>query len=206
MIIKKAEFIISAVSPAQYPPDDRPEIAFAGRSNVGKSSLLNAILGRKSLAKTSSQPGKTRTINFFNINDYAYFVDLPGYGYARVSKAEKLKWGKIIEEYLNGRSSLIDVVLLVDIRHEPTLDDRLMYEWIKSHNRKVTVVATKSDKISRGQYQKHISVIKKSLQMENGDNLVIFSSLSKSGREEIWHLFDSLLGVDELKEQNPVTE
>lgn len=197
MIIRKAEFVITAVSKAQYPAEDRPEIAFVGRSNVGKSSLINSMLNRKGLARTSSQPGKTRAINFFNINDSLYFVDLPGYGYAKVSKEEKKNWGKIIEEYLYNRKSIIDVVLLVDIRHEPTGDDKLMYEWIKSYSRNITVVATKVDKISRGQYQKHISVIRKALQMESDNNIIMFSSETKQGREELWSLFDGFLGIDE---------
>lgn len=197
MKIRKAEFFTTVVSKSQYPPGDRPEIAFAGRSNVGKSSLINSMLNRKGLARVSSDPGKTRTINFYNINDFIYFVDLPGYGYARVSKTEKIRWGKMIEEYLFTRESLVDVVLLVDIRHEPTFDDKLMYDWIKSYNRNVTVVATKCDKISKGQYQKHASVIKKGLQMEGEDKLILFSSETKQGREELWALFDNLICIDE---------
>jgi GTP-binding protein len=193
MLIKKAEYFTTAVSASQYPPDDRPEIAFVGRSNVGKSSLINSLLNRRNLARISSQPGKTRTINFYNINDELNFVDLPGYGYAKVSKEEKSRWGKVIEEYLYYRKNLIDVVLLVDIRHEPTGDDKLMYNWIKTYNKNVTVVATKCDKISRGQYAKHISIIKKGLEISDTDILIPFSAVSKSGREELWGFFESIL-------------
>jgi GTP-binding protein len=193
MLIKKAEYFTTAVAASQYPPDDRPEIAFVGRSNVGKSSLINCMLNRKKLARISSQPGKTRTINFYNINDILYFVDLPGYGYAKVSKEEKSKWGKTIEEYLITRKSLVDVVLLVDIRHEPTGDDKLMYNWIKTYNRNVTIVATKCDKISKGQYGKQISIIKKCLEVSDEDILIPFSCDSKIGREELWKFFDGII-------------
>ncbi|KPU46043.1 putative GTP-binding protein EngB [Oxobacter pfennigii] len=197
MIIRKADFFLTAVLKSQYPLDDRPEFAFVGRSNVGKSSLINSMVNRKGLARTSSDPGKTRTINFFNINDFLYFVDLPGYGYARVSKTEKASWSKIIEDYLYTRNNLFCVVLLVDIRHEPTDDDKIMYDWIKARDKKVVVVATKADKISKGQYQKHISIIKKKLVMDAEDTLILFSSETKYGREELWGLFDNMLGIDE---------
>lgn len=197
MIIRKCEYTTTAVSPKQYPKADRPEIAFAGRSNVGKSSLINTMVNRKGLARVSSDPGKTRTINFYNINDLLYFVDLPGYGYARVSKEEKIRWGAIIEEYLHGRDNLMDVVLLVDIRHEPTEDDKLMYGWIKSYMKNVTVVATKCDKIGKSQYPKQIATIKKCLQMDDDQKVIPFSSQTKYGREELWGLFDSILGIDE---------
>jgi GTP-binding protein len=182
---------------SQYPPGDRPEIAFVGRSNVGKSSLINSMLNRKGLARISSQPGKTRTINFYDINDVLYFVDLPGYGYAKVSKEEKNKWGSIIEEYLHNRNTLVDVVLLVDIRREPTEDDKIMYRWIKSYNRNVTVVVTKADKISKGQRLRYISSIRKSLEVDSSDELIVFSSVTKDGREKLWGLFDKILGIDE---------
>jgi len=197
MIIRKAEFLTSAVSKLKYPLPDRPEIAFVGRSNVGKSSLINSMLNRKALARTSSEPGKTRLINFFNINDMIYFVDLPGYGYAKVSKVEKAKWGGIIEEYLFSRENLVDVVMLVDIRREPTFDDKLMYAWIKSYNRCVTVVVTKADKIPRSQYQKQTSMIKKTLELKEEDTMLIYSAKTKQGRDELWALFDGLLGIDE---------
>lgn len=195
MIIQKAEYLTTAVMPSQYPPPDRPEIAFAGRSNVGKSSLINSMLNRKSLARISSEPGKTRTINFYNVNDTLFFVDLPGYGYAKVSKMEKKKWGSIVEGYLTHRETLIDVVLIVDIRHTPTSDDLLMYNWIKSYNKNVTVVASKCDKIARGQYQKQLSIIRKFLNMDSDDILITYSSLSKYGRDELWNVFDSMLGI-----------
>lgn len=193
MIIKKAEFVVSAVSASQYPIGDRPDIAFAGRSNVGKSSLINRMLNRKKLAKTSSDPGKTRTINFYNVNDLLYFVDLPGYGYAKVSESERRKWGGMIEGYLNGRTSLADVVLLVDIRHQPTQDDRLMYSWIKSRNLNATVIGTKCDKISKSQYAKHASAVKSVLGMNGSDRLILFSAESGFGADELWSLFDGML-------------
>lgn len=199
MIIRKAEFYKTAVNKSQYPEDIKPEIAFVGRSNVGKSSLINTMLNRKAIARVSSQPGKTRVINFYNINDLLYFVDLPGYGYAKVSKDEKNAWGRMIEEYLFTRESLMDVVLLVDIRHEPTSDDKLMYNWIKQSRKNVTIVATKCDKISRGQYQKHLLMIKKSLEVHNEDKIVLFSSELKLGRDELWALLENMLS-EELKE------
>lgn len=197
MIIQKAEYMKTAVLPSQYPPPDRPEIAFVGRSNVGKSSLINSLLNRKSLARVSSEPGKTRTINFYNVNDMLYFVDLPGYGFAKVSKEEKKRWGNIIEGYLNKRETLVSVVLIVDIRHEPTGDDLIMYNWIKSYVSSVTVVASKCDKIAKGQYQKHLSVIRKFLNMDSRDTLVTYSAESKYGRDELWAAFDIMLGIQE---------
>lgn len=192
MIIKKAEIEAVAVSPSQYPIGDFPEIALVGRSNVGKSSLINKMVNRKALARTSSTPGKTRTINFYNINDILYFVDLPGYGYAKVSKEEKAKWGKIIEEYLNERESLRFVILLVDSRHEPTKDDVLMLQWIKASKKKVVVVATKADKLTKNQLSKSMYVIKKTLTMEQDDMLVFFSSQTGAGRDELWRVIESL--------------
>lgn len=197
MIIRKAEFVTSAVSIKGCPPNDRPEVAFAGRSNVGKSSLINSMLNRKNLVKTSSQPGKTRMINFFNVNDIMYFVDLPGYGYASVSRSEKVKWGNIIEEYLLKRENLMNIILLVDIRHEPTSDDVLMYNWIKNYNRNVIIVATKSDKIPKGKIQKNLAVIRKSLSIDKDDILLPFSAQTKSGREELWSILDGQIGIDE---------
>ncbi len=186
MIIKSSEFVTSAVSPKQYPQDLLPEIAFVGRSNVGKSSTINTILNRRKLAKISSTPGKTRTINFFIINKEFYLVDLPGYGYARISKAEKDSWGKIIEDYLNERKSLSEVILLVDIRHGPTQDDKMMYDWIKYFDFGSIVIATKSDKISRGQRARQLKFIREKLQMSKEDKLVAISSLKKEGIEDLW--------------------
>src|SRR5690554_581760 len=163
MKINKSDLQAMAVNKEGYPDDQLPEIAFAGRSNVGKSSFINSMINRANLARTSGKPGKTRTINFYIINDSFRFVDLPGYGYAQVSKGERKKWGQIIEQYLVERKNLREVVLIVDIRHEPTDDDLMMYEWIKSFNYKGIVIATKADKISKGKWQKHVKIIKDKL-------------------------------------------
>jgi GTP-binding protein len=192
MIIKKADIEAVAVAPSQYPQSGYPEVALAGRSNVGKSSLINSLVNRKALARISGTPGKTRTINFYNINDGLYLVDLPGYGYAKVSKEEKEKWGAMIEGYLIKREPLKLVALLVDIRHEPTADDRLMFQWMKSTGCPMVVVATKADKLSRNQMFKSISVIKKALGMEANDLFVAFSSETKQGREELWDIIESI--------------
>ncbi len=185
MIIKQSEFIKSAVTEEQYPLDDKFEIAFVGRSNVGKSSLINALTNRRKLAKTSSTPGRTRLINFFLINESFYLVDLPGYGYAKVSKKEREAWGKIIETYLRNRKQLKRVVLLVDSRHKPTEDDILMYEWIKYYQYDLVVVATKSDKLSKNELKKNINVIRQTLKMDKDQELLFFSSVKKEGREEL---------------------
>lgn len=186
MKIRSAEITMSAVSKKQYPAEGIPEIALAGRSNVGKSSVINGLLNRKNFARTSSTPGKTRTINFYLINNEFYFVDLPGYGYARVSKSEKEKWGGIMERYLEDRDELCAILLLVDIRHNPTADDKMMYDWIKHFGYKCIVVATKADKISRGKYQKHVSAIRKTLQMDKDEKVVVTSSSKKIGITELW--------------------
>ncbi len=177
---------MSAVNKSQYPAEGIPEIALAGRSNVGKSSIINTLLNRRNFARTSQTPGKTRTINFYLINNEFYFVDLPGYGYAKIAKSEKEKWGGIMERYLESRQELCSIFLLVDIRHEPTADDKLMYEWIKHFGYNCVIIATKADKISRGQYQKHISIIRKKLQMESSEKVIPVSSLKKTGVEELW--------------------
>lgn len=177
---------MSAVNKSQYPAEGIPEIALAGRSNVGKSSIINTLLNRRNFARTSQTPGKTRTINFYLINNEFYFVDLPGYGYAKIAKSEKEKWGGIMERYLESRKELCSIFLLVDIRHEPTADDKLMYEWIKHFGYNCVIIATKADKISRGQYQKHISIIRKKLQMESSEKVIPVSSLKKTGVEELW--------------------
>jgi len=192
MIIKDCRFLISAVSSSQYPEGDLPEIAFAGRSNVGKSSLINSLLNRKKLVKVSSNPGKTRTINFFMINEELVLVDLPGYGYAAVSKAEKLKWASMIEEYLINRENLKSVVLLVDIRHKPTSDDKMMYDFIKHYRGRVIVVATKRDKISNNALFKYIRIIKETLGTDERDVIIPYSSENHSGREELWEEIISL--------------
>lgn len=191
MIIKNSEFIISAVKPAQYPKDNRTEIAFVGRSNVGKSSIINALTNRKKLAKVSQTPGKTRLINFFLINNDFYLVDLPGYGYAKVSKKEQASWGKTIETYLHGRDELKRVVLLVDSRHKPTGDDKMMYDWIKHYGYDCVVVATKKDKLSNNELRKSEKLIKDTLKLTPEDRFYFFSSLNKIGRDE---LIDNLFG------------
>jgi GTP-binding protein len=190
--IKNSDFVISAVKKEQYPITGLPEIAFVGRSNVGKSSIINALTNRKKLAKVSQTPGKTRLINFFIINgDEFYLVDLPGYGYAKVSKTEKASWGKTIETYLNGRQELKRVVLLVDSRHKPTADDIQMHEWIKFYGYDEVVIATKSDKLSNNELRKSEKVIRETLNLGKEDKLYFFSSLNKKGKDE---LVDNLFG------------
>lgn len=184
--VNSAEITMSAVKKSQYPDEGIPEIALAGRSNVGKSSIVNTLLARKNFARTSSTPGKTRTINFYLINNEFYFVDLPGYGYAKVSKSEKEKWGDIMQMYLNDRKELCAILLLVDIRHEPTEDDRLMYDWIKHYGYDCIVVATKADKISKGQYMKHISIIRNALDMDEDDKVIPTSSSKNIGITKLW--------------------
>ena len=187
MKIRSSEIVVSAIRKEQYPAEGLPEIALVGRSNVGKSSATNALLNRRNFARTSQTPGKTRTINFYKINNEVYFVDLPGYGYAKVSKSEKDKWGVIMERYLQDRQELCAIFLLVDIRHEPTNDDVMMYEWIKHFGYNCVVIATKADKISRGQYQKHISIIRKKLQLEKDEKVIPLSSSKKTGVEDVWN-------------------
>lgn len=198
MIIKKSELLITAGKKEQYPETVVPEIAFAGKSNVGKSSMINALLNRRNLARTSGQPGKTQTINFYNINDTFNFVDLPGYGYAKVSKQEKEKWGAMVETYLKSRNQLREVVLLIDIRHEPGINDKQMYEWIKSFNFTGYVIATKSDKLSRSQQMKCIAIIKKSLEIKDNSLILPFSSHSKYGVEEVWHLIENIFAIHDI--------
>lgn len=197
MIIRKSELLITAAKKEQYPETVVPEIAFSGKSNVGKSSMINAMLNRRNLARTSGSPGKTQTINFYNINDQFNFVDLPGYGYAKVSKQEKDKWGGMIETFLKVRNQLKEVVLLVDIRHEPGINDQQMYEWIKSYNYTGYVIATKADKLSRSQQIKCMTVIKKTLNIEDKNLILPLSATSKAGVEEIWSLFEKILGLEE---------
>lgn len=186
MKVTQAEFVISAVGPNQYPDDALPEIALAGRSNVGKSSLINRLINRKSLARTSSKPGKTQTINFYQINRQLYFADMPGYGFARVSKAMKAAWGRMVEEYLTQRQQLDAVIQLIDLRHPPTADDREMYEWLKHHHLPVIVVATKADKISKGQWPRHRKQVKEGLSLLPEDPLILFSARTGQGKEEVW--------------------
>ena len=188
MEVKKSEFIISAVSHEQYPESDFPEVSFVGRSNVGKSSIINSLLNRKKLVKVSSTPGKTRLINFFLVNEQFFLVDLPGYGYAAVSQTEKKKWGDMIEEYLKTRNNLTNVVLLVDIRHKPTADDKMMYDFIKYYRSKVIVVATKLDKITKNSIQKQLKMVKEELKLDSQDVLTSYSSLNHTGREALWDM------------------
>lgn len=190
MNVTKSEMIITAGNKSQFPEHDLPEIAFAGKSNVGKSSLINALINRKALARTSSQPGKTQTINFYNIQDSIMFVDLPGYGYAKASKEQRDKWGKLIDGYLQDRGNLQKVILLVDIRHEVAENDKMMYDWISHYHQGVIVVATKLDKINRSQVQKHLSMIRKGLGLSGEDLLVGFSAETKQGKEELWTILE----------------
>ena len=186
MNVTKAEMVITAGKASQFPVHDMPEIAFAGKSNVGKSSLINKLLNRKSLARTSSQPGKTQTINFYNINKELYFVDLPGYGYAKVSKETKEKWGKMIERYLNTSKQLKEVFLLVDIRHEASANDKMMYEWVLAQGYSPTIILTKADKLKRSQLDKHRKMVTTGLGVKPGTKVIAFSALSGQGVEEIW--------------------
>ncbi|PZE19951.1 ribosome biogenesis GTP-binding protein YihA/YsxC [Paenibacillus xerothermodurans] len=190
MKVNQAEFIISAVGPSQYPQDALPEIALAGRSNVGKSSLINRMIQRKNLARTSSKPGKTQQLNYYKINSDLYFVDLPGYGYAQVSKAKREVWGKFIEEYLTTREYLKLVLLIIDLRHPPTKDDQAMYDWLKHHDIPTCVVTTKADKITKGQWQKHVKIVRETLGMEKHEPLVLFSSELGVGKDELWQLVE----------------
>ena len=174
------------------PKNDLPEIAFLGKSNVGKSSLINTLMQRKSLARTSQAPGKTQTINYYKVNDSLYFVDLPGYGYAKVSQELRQKWGKMIERYITTSPTLKLICLLVDIRHEPTENDRLMYDWIKYHGYKVLLILTKADKLKRSVLNKHIKIIEKALKVADEDMIVAFSSETKQGREEVYEIIDNM--------------
>ena len=201
MEVKQSEFIKSAVTPDQYVEHGSTEVAFLGRSNVGKSSLINSLTNRRKLAKVSNTPGRTRLINFFLINNLIYFVDLPGYGYAKVSKTEKASWGKFIEAYLFSRPQLSKVILLIDSRHKPSVDDVLMYEWIKHYGYEVVLVATKSDKLTKNELAKSSMLIKETLKLTNEDKLLFYSSATKSGRQE---LLDIVLETEivEIKEKS----
>ncbi len=193
MIIKKAEIMISAVEPAQYPNTGWPEIALAGRSNVGKSSLINSLVNRKALARVGNTPGKTRIINFYNINDSISLVDLPGYGYAKVSREEQKSWGKLAETYLNSRKNLNMILLLVDIRHDPTPDDIIMLNYIKESGREYVVIATKADKLNKSDYKKHTERIRTVLELDKDCNIIVFSSLKRMGIEETWTKIEAIL-------------
>ncbi|MDT2807535.1 ribosome biogenesis GTP-binding protein YihA/YsxC [Vagococcus lutrae] len=186
MQVHQAEIVISAVRPEQYPATQIPEIALAGRSNVGKSSFINTLINRKNLARTSSKPGKTQTLNFYLIEQAFHFVDVPGYGYAKVSKTEKAKWGQMIETYLTEREQLQAVISVVDARHEPSKDDIQMYQFLKYYDIPTVVVATKIDKIPRGKWNKHESMIKKALDFQSEDDFILFSAETKHGKEAAW--------------------
>lgn len=201
MIIKNAEFIISAVSPKQYPEDNLPQIALAGRSNVGKSSLINKFINRKNLARTSSKPGKTQTLNFCRINNNQfYFVDLPGYGFAQVSQSVKAEWGKFIDRYLSGCRAVRGVIQIVDIRHAPSKDDVSMYEWLVSKNLPTLVVATKADKISKGQWHKQLKLIKTTLHTVPGQEILVFSAENGQGLAELQDWVENKIAAPSLGE------
>lgn len=191
MKVHNVEMVISAVRPEQYPEDGLPEFALAGRSNVGKSSFINRMIGRKALARISSKPGKTQTLNFYKIEEQLFFVDVPGYGYAKVSKSERAAWGKMIEKYFTGRDLLKAVVLIVDLRHSPTNDDCMMYDFLKHYNIPCIVIATKCDKIPKGKWDKHKKIVKETLQMDKEDPLIVFSSEKGIGFEQTWAEIES---------------
>lgn len=193
MKVTSSEIVISAVKPEQYPDTKLPEFALAGRSNVGKSSFINKMLNRKGLARISSKPGKTQTLNFFLINEMFYFVDVPGYGYAKVSKKDREAWGSMIETYLTTRKQLKTAVLIVDLRHPPTADDRMMYDFLKAYEIPCMVVATKADKIPRGKWQKQMKIARETLEMDKSDQMVLFSSETGQGKDEAWQVIESYL-------------
>lgn len=193
MVIKTVNLETVCGVTSTIPKNTIPEIAFAGKSNVGKSTLINALMNRKSLARTSGQPGKTQTINFYNINDAMYLVDLPGYGYAKISVKEKMKWGELIERYLHQSVQLKTIFLLIDIRHDPSKNDKEMYDWVVYQGFQPVIIATKLDKINRSQIQKQIKAIRLGLGVLEGTQIVPFSSTTKQGRDEIWALMDTML-------------
>ncbi len=193
MVIKQVSLETVCGYTSKLPENTKPEIAFAGKSNVGKSSLINALMNRKSLARTSGQPGKTQTINFYNVNDELYLTDLPGYGFAKVSEAEKQKWGEMIENYLHTSRQLRAVFLLIDIRHDPSANDKMMYEWMVYQGFHPIIIATKSDKIKRSQLQKQLKAIRTGLDAEPGTVIIPFSAQTKQGRDEIWELTEQIL-------------
>ena len=194
--IQNADIIISAVREEQYPETGLPEVAIAGRSNVGKSSLINTLLNRKKLARTSSKPGRTRTINFFNIEDELVFVDVPGYGYAKVSKDELEKWGYMMENYFSSRETLEKAILIVDLRHKPTQQDAQMYEYLKYLNIPVLIVATKADKVKRGVRNRHLNQVFSALNVVEGDAVIPFSAETGEGKEDVWNKILMDLGIE----------
>ncbi len=200
MVIRSVNLETVCGITSKIPVNTKPEVAFAGKSNVGKSSLINALMNRKSLARTSAQPGKTQTINYYNINDDIYYVDLPGYGYANANEHVKAQWGKMIEDYLHKSEMLKAVFLLIDIRHKPSENDRIMYDWVCNNGYHPIIIATKLDKINRSQIQKQVKLIKETLQVEKGTVVIPFSATSKQGRDEIYEIIDRI--VEESKEQD----
>jgi GTP-binding protein len=208
MVIKNVNLEIVCGVTSKVPDTAYAEVAFAGKSNVGKSSLINALMNRKALARTSAQPGKTQTINFYNINDAMYLVDLPGYGYAKASEEVKAKWGKMIENYLHTSKQLKAVFLLIDIRHDPSANDRMMYEWMVYQGFAPIIIATKLDKIKRSQIQKNVKAIREGLNVQPGTTIIPFSAETKQGRDEIWELIDSFVlpQEDALQDENAAQE
>lgn len=196
MVIKQVSLETVCGITSKVPDNALPEVAFAGKSNVGKSSLINALMNRKALARTSAQPGKTQTINFYNINGAMYLVDLPGYGYAKVPESEKQKWGKMIERYLHQSKQLRAVFLLIDIRHDPASNDKIMYDWIVHQGYDPIIVATKTDKIKRSCLSKQLSAIRTGLNVKPGTQILPFSAATKQGREEIWAVMDEVVGYE----------
>lgn len=191
MVIRNVSLDIVMGVASSMPQTTLPEVAFAGKSNVGKSSLINALMNRKSLARTSSQPGKTQTINFYNINDVMHLVDLPGYGYANASEEVKAKWGRMIERYLQKSQQLKQVFLLIDIRHAPSANDKLMYDWIVHNGYRPVIIATKLDKLKRSQVAKSVKIVREGLNLEKEDILIPFSAQTKQGLEQIWETIES---------------
>lgn len=201
MIIKDVNLETVCGITSELPENEKPEIAFAGKSNVGKSSLINSLINRKALARTSSQPGKTQTINYYNINDALYFVDLPGYGYAKTPESVREKWGTMVERYLVSSKQLKLIFLLIDIRHEPSQNDKTMYQWIVYHGFMPVIIATKMDKLKRSQIAKHVKMVREGLEAGGQTKIFPFSSLTKQGRDEIWAYIEEVCGFSE-KEAN----
>ena len=205
-IIKSVNLEVVCGITSKLPDTKLPEVAFAGKSNVGKSSLINGLMNRKSYARTSAQPGKTQTINYYNINDELYFVDLPGYGYAKVSKDVSVKWGKMIEDYLHQSKQLRLVFLLIDIRHDPSENDKIMYKWIVDHGFNPVIIATKVDKLKRSQVAKHVKMIKNGLDVVEGTPIIPYSALTKQGRDEIWELMEQFVLDSDFSVEEEIAE